>query len=81
MNSHCLAKSQMSPSATEETLQDARHGWGHRSTAQGLLPLSSHPSLLSSAPEEAGGASDWEPGLRATAPMCYMENESRAKEM
>lgn len=63
VNRHCLAKPQMSTTATEVALQDARHGLGHCSTAQDVQPLSSHFPLLSSVAKEAGGASDWEPSF------------------
>lgn len=56
-------KPQMSTTATEVALQDAGHGLGHRFTAQNMQPLSSHFPLLSSAAEEADGASDWEPSF------------------
>lgn len=74
-----LAKPQMSTTATEVALQDAGHGLGHRFTAQNMQPLSSHFPLLSSAAEEADGASDWEPSfvLQLTCAKRKMRAEQR----
>lgn len=49
--------------------------------AQGVKPLSSRSSLTSSAADEAGGTSDWEPSLHAATPVCSRENQNRARKM